>query len=262
MTDNSRIVPFGKYKGQPIEVMMRDPGYVAWSLNQPDLRTKYANFFTIVVAGGVPPDMPTPEHNRMQLLFRNPEMRVAAYRSIYGEQAFDAAFDSAVASWVLDQWKLKIMLAGDAAAIAVLDEEIVKRSLKPYKLNLRGSLVDSSRDGDENDLWRWPYVLDHVFMHCWRGIIVIVKLLSNWLRMPVVDTRDSMRKAGDRARLTDEAVHSFNKTIRERPVEFEYDGWDVHLSPCLEFHGTSSSETAGWRRLSGHPAGDEIAHQV
>jgi hypothetical protein len=32
------IVPFGKYKGQPVEAMMADRDYCAWALSQPVLR--------------------------------------------------------------------------------------------------------------------------------------------------------------------------------------------------------------------------------
>ena len=31
----SNVVPFEKYKGQPVEAMMADPDYCAWAINQP-----------------------------------------------------------------------------------------------------------------------------------------------------------------------------------------------------------------------------------
>jgi hypothetical protein len=79
---DANIVPFGKYRGQPVEAMLADQSYCAWALSQPGLGTRFAGLFAVIVNGGSAPDAPTPEHNRLQLLFRNPDMRVATYRSI------------------------------------------------------------------------------------------------------------------------------------------------------------------------------------
>ena len=77
------IVPFGKHRGQPVEVMLADRAYTEWALAQPGIRERYPTFVTIVVDGGRAPDAPTPEHNRLQLVFRNPAMRVAAIGQPY-----------------------------------------------------------------------------------------------------------------------------------------------------------------------------------
>jgi hypothetical protein len=77
MTDEAaNIVPFGKYRGQPVEAMMADQNYCAWALTQPGLRAKFPSLIAVIVNGGTAPDAPTPEHNRMQLLFRNPDKRL------------------------------------------------------------------------------------------------------------------------------------------------------------------------------------------
>ena len=87
MTDApGNVVPFGKYRGQPVEVMLADRAYCEWAMAQPGIRERYPTFVTIVVNGGAAPDAPTPEHNRLQLLFRDPAMRVAAYRSIIDDE--------------------------------------------------------------------------------------------------------------------------------------------------------------------------------
>jgi hypothetical protein len=31
------IIPFGKYKGKPLEVLLSDPSYCNWKLSQPDM---------------------------------------------------------------------------------------------------------------------------------------------------------------------------------------------------------------------------------
>lgn len=63
----TEIVPFGKYKGKPIEVMAQDRQYVewvmaqGWSHNYPQLRTLIINNFQ--------EPSETPEHNAIQVLF-------------------------------------------------------------------------------------------------------------------------------------------------------------------------------------------------
>jgi hypothetical protein len=86
---NGEIVPFGKYKGQPVERMMADAGYCEWALAQPWFREKFAALFAIIVNGGAARDADTPEHNRMQTLFLDPEMCVAAYRAIVSDHGID-----------------------------------------------------------------------------------------------------------------------------------------------------------------------------
>lgn len=62
------VVPFGKYKGQPIEVLFADPSYREWVLAQPWVKDRYATFHQVVINyGGEPQD--SPEHNQMQASF-------------------------------------------------------------------------------------------------------------------------------------------------------------------------------------------------
>ena len=108
------IVPFGKYRGQPVAVMLADRGYCEWALAQPGIRERYPTFVTIVVNGGSAPDAPTPEHNRLQLLFRDPAMRAAAYCSVIGEKIKEAARSTL---WENDA---SVLAAGESARQAVL----------------------------------------------------------------------------------------------------------------------------------------------
>jgi hypothetical protein len=43
------IVPFGKYKGQPVETLAADPDYCEWLIAQPWFTAKYRNVYNIVV---------------------------------------------------------------------------------------------------------------------------------------------------------------------------------------------------------------------
>src|SRR5262245_15525954 len=62
------LVPFGKYKGQPVEVLAADPEYCDWLTGQDWFRDRYAAIHTLVINHfGAPSE--TPEHNALQACF-------------------------------------------------------------------------------------------------------------------------------------------------------------------------------------------------
>jgi hypothetical protein len=67
MTQNV-IIPFGKYKGQPIEVLAQDPSYCEWFLAQDNIKKMYPAFCQIVINNFCEPN-DTPEHNALQTRF-------------------------------------------------------------------------------------------------------------------------------------------------------------------------------------------------
>ncbi len=67
---NNNLIPFGKYKGEPLEMLLADSQYVEWLSSQSWLKEKYTNIYNIVVFGREQ-DTPTPEHNRMQAKWLN-----------------------------------------------------------------------------------------------------------------------------------------------------------------------------------------------
>jgi hypothetical protein len=68
MTEPSKIVPFGKYKGQPIEALAQDKPYLDWLSGQDWFRERYANIYTLIVNNFAEPSE-TPDHNALQVLF-------------------------------------------------------------------------------------------------------------------------------------------------------------------------------------------------
>jgi hypothetical protein len=65
---NNNIVPFGKYKGQPVDVLRQDPGYVEWMLGQDWFRERYHPLYQVIINNfGEPGE--TPEHNALQARF-------------------------------------------------------------------------------------------------------------------------------------------------------------------------------------------------
>ena len=62
------IVPFGKYKGQPIEVLRSDPGYCDYLTAQDFCKQKYPTVYQYIINHfGEPTE--TPEHNKLQVMF-------------------------------------------------------------------------------------------------------------------------------------------------------------------------------------------------
>lgn len=63
------IVPFGKYKGQPITALINDSKYLEWCKSQ-EWFQKYPIIYNICVNQTIAPnDTCTPEHNKLQNLF-------------------------------------------------------------------------------------------------------------------------------------------------------------------------------------------------
>lgn len=66
------IVPFGKYKGQPIEQLQADPQYSEWLMEQQWFRERFRQPYTALAANREPAE--TPEHNAMQAKFLNKDL--------------------------------------------------------------------------------------------------------------------------------------------------------------------------------------------
>lgn len=70
--DIMSIVPFGKYKGQPVTVLAGDPNYCEWLRSQEGIRQKYPSIINLIVNNfSIPQD--TPEHNALQARFVDDE---------------------------------------------------------------------------------------------------------------------------------------------------------------------------------------------
>jgi len=67
---SAEIVPFGKYKGQPVAALAADEDYCEWLTAQPWFRQRYGNVYNILIQGGAEPQ-DSPEHNEMQARFLN-----------------------------------------------------------------------------------------------------------------------------------------------------------------------------------------------
>jgi len=62
------VVPFGKYKGQPVEALSQDRAYCEWLMGQDWFRTRFVGIHTLIV-NHFGEATETPEHNALQARF-------------------------------------------------------------------------------------------------------------------------------------------------------------------------------------------------
>ncbi len=82
---SQKVVPFGKYRGQPLSVLREDVSYMDWLAGQEGIRRQYPWIFNLTVNSGGEP-IETPEHNRFQALFLDPEFSGDVYDYFYPER--------------------------------------------------------------------------------------------------------------------------------------------------------------------------------
>ncbi len=63
------LVPFGKYKGQPLQVLENDESYANWVINQENIKQRYPIVYNFIVHNQKLTPIDTPEHNKMQVRF-------------------------------------------------------------------------------------------------------------------------------------------------------------------------------------------------
>ena len=79
MAEQGELIPFGKYKGQPVEVLGADPDYAEWLQGQGWVRERYPQLFAVIINNlGEVAD--TPEHNAMQALFLDRDLCIQTGR--------------------------------------------------------------------------------------------------------------------------------------------------------------------------------------
>ena len=86
----NEVVPFGKYKGQPIELLAADPQYCDWLASQDWFRERYNKIYTVIINNFAQPE-DTPEHNQMQAKFLDSSYTLAFFKTFVNtEKAFMA----------------------------------------------------------------------------------------------------------------------------------------------------------------------------
>jgi hypothetical protein len=114
------VVPFGKYRGQPLEALAQDRQYVEWLIAQPWFREKYGNVYNVVINNfGEPSE--TPEHNALQARFTDSKFCWAFVRCISDD------LKDLRAEW------LKLARTHIASLLEMTDRLLADREIAPAK---------------------------------------------------------------------------------------------------------------------------------
>lgn len=108
------VVPFGKYKGRPVDEMLADTGYMEWLGAQPWFRERFGH---LIDAYDRAEAEATPIHNRLQALFLDP-----VYQAAFATCVIGAAISSAVAKEMTGRDNAASTLSSRVAALRSEDE--------------------------------------------------------------------------------------------------------------------------------------------
>jgi hypothetical protein len=106
-SENSlKLVPFGKYKGQPVETMLSDRDYIDWVIAQPGivsmLQVKFPALFNIITIGA-PANDDSPVHNKLQAKFLDKKFQAAFIEAVTGKTI--SFFVDRINAKKRDQWE-------------------------------------------------------------------------------------------------------------------------------------------------------------
>lgn len=79
------IIPFGKYKGQPVDILAQDRQYCEWLEQQEWFRARYPAIHTVIINNFGEPEE-TPEHNALQALFVDEDFRKRFLVGVLGDE--------------------------------------------------------------------------------------------------------------------------------------------------------------------------------
>lgn len=127
-------VPFGKYKDQPVAVMMGDQQYVNWCLMQTWFAEKHQALAAVLQGRNtLEQDACTPEHNSLQMLFLKPEYQTALVLRVL-DLPKDYAGNTHAQNLLNEHIEASINVAADTEHIA---NKILAYEPRPYTYDRR-----------------------------------------------------------------------------------------------------------------------------
>lgn len=84
---NTELIPFGKYKGQPVAQLQNDAEYAKWLMQQPWFVERYSGIRTLIV-NNFKEEAESPEHNKLQAAFLIPTNSYSAICAGFKLQPF------------------------------------------------------------------------------------------------------------------------------------------------------------------------------
>ena len=82
------IVPFGKYKDKPVELLLQDETYAKWLTGQDWFQQKFQSMYTLIIHNYHSEPVDTPEHNQMQVKFLNEAHAIKLAYLVSGKKLF------------------------------------------------------------------------------------------------------------------------------------------------------------------------------
>lgn len=222
MDNSMRLVPFGKYKGQPVEVMQMDTGYCEWLSTQDWFRERYANVYQQVIINNFTEASETPEHNKLQMLFLDKEF----YKKIESALPFDPS----------KLFHSQILNAVSAIRAQVKSDENYLEELE-RELKIKEHFSDEEvRKAKLQELDTVPpYTLEYLRFE------KTIKYLTGYdesthkeelarLRDRIEKTRKSIQELKDKHNaIIDQRKDDTKYPYEVKTIEFESNGWDVFV---------------------------------
>ena len=219
---NTQLVPFGKYKGQPVEVMQMDTGYCEWLSTQDWFRERYANVYQQVIINNFTEASETPEHNKLQMLFLDKDF----YRKIEAALPVDPS---------------KLFYPQILGAVSEIKEHVKsdENYLEELERELKIKEYYSDEENRKEKLEKLesvpPYTLEYF------SIEKTLKYLRNYdesthkeelsrLRGKIEKTKMRIQELKDRHNsIIDQRKDNTKYTYEVKTIEFELNGWDVFV---------------------------------
>ena len=222
MENSTRLVPFGKYKGQPVEVMQMDTGYCEWLSTQDWFRERYANVYQQVIINNFTEASETPEHNKLQMLFLDKEF----YKKIESALPFDPS----------KLFYSQILNAVSAIRAQVKSDE---KYLEELERELRIKEYYSDEEVRKSKLQELdsvpPYTLEYL------RVEKTIKYLTGYdesthqeelarLRDRIEKTKKRIQELKDKHNaIIDQRKDDTQYPYEVKTIEFESNGWDVFV---------------------------------
>ena len=222
MDNSMRLVPFGKYKGQPVEVMQMDTGYCEWLSTQDWFRERYANVYQQVIINNFTEASETPEHNKLQMLFLDKEF----YKKIESALPFDPSklFHSQILNAVS---AIRAQVKSDENYLEELERELkIKEHYSDEEIRkAKLQELDSVP----------PYTLEYLRFE------KTIKYLTGYdesthqeelarLRDRIEKTRKNIQELKDKHNsIIDQRKDDTKYPYEVKTIEFESNGWDVFV---------------------------------
>jgi hypothetical protein len=147
MGDKPVLVPFGKYKGQPVESLLADRSYLEWVMAQPGLvqmlQARHAALFNIITIGAPETD-DTPEHNRLQARFLDIAFQQAFITVLTGHKSFAEYRDKVIA---VRARAVEAEIAARIDRITKVEQEAHKKCIEARAENREWSTVKDPDSG-------------------------------------------------------------------------------------------------------------------